>query len=104
MERTGVLRGEEKKQELIWKTAHYNQRECRERAHRERRGSLKRKKETRNFQAQESIRILILPNEPNFKWKLPPECLLTSKFSDPSSFSPMRDLCHHLCKHGCHIT
>lgn len=47
----------------------------------------KEKKETRNVPAQESIKILVLPNEPNFKWKLPPECLLTSEFSDPSSFS-----------------
>lgn len=35
-----------------------------------------------NLQAQESINFLILSaDEPNFKWKLPPESLLASKFS-----------------------
>lgn len=80
----GVLRGKERKQELIWKIEYYSQRACRERAPRWKRASLKRKwaRQGLNLQAQESINFLILlEHEPKFKWKLPPECLLTSKFS-----------------------
>lgn len=36
--------------------------------------------QTQNLQAQESINILILSDEPKFEWELPPEYLRTAKF------------------------
>jgi len=84
MKRMGVLRGKDRKRELISKTQHYSLRDGRERAPSGKRAALKRKwaMQGRSLRAQESIKLLILSeDEPDCKRKLPPECLLTSKLS-----------------------